>query len=131
MRRLIILIFIFFSFCACKTALVKENVQLISPSELEEQYTPGQDILLDVRTADEYNQGHIQDALNIDVIKESEFKDKIKTLDQDQTIFVYCRSGKRSANASKILEENGFKNIKDIEGGFLAWKKVKSSKNTP
>ena len=60
-------------------------------------------VVLDVRTAEEFDKGHIENALNIDV-RQSDFLEKARTaLPKDKTIAVYCRSGKRSANASEQL----------------------------
>ena len=78
-------------------------------------------VVLDVRTADEFNEGHIEKALNIDV-KQSEFLDKTKAvLPKDKTIAVYCRSGKRSANAAELLASKGYK-VVNLLGGIIAWK---------
>jgi rhodanese-related sulfurtransferase len=77
-------------------------------------------VRLDVRTASEYAAGHIEKALNIDVLKSS-FKDNaLKTLPKDKTIAVYCRSGHRSKRAASILSENGYK-VVDLDGGFNGW----------
>ena len=80
-------------------------------------------VLLDVRTADEYNEGHIQNALNINV-KQDDFIEKAKsTLPADKTIAVYCRGGKRSANAAGMLAKEGYK-VVNLEGGIMAWKEA-------
>ena len=78
-------------------------------------------VLLDVRTAEEYNDGHIQNAINIDV-NQNGFIEKAKsTLPADKTIAVYCRGGRRSANAAGILAKEGFK-VVNLVGGIMAWK---------
>ena len=78
-------------------------------------------VLLDVRTADEYDDGHIHDAINIDV-KQDGFIGKAQSmLPIDKTIAVYCRGGKRSANASGMLVKEGYK-VVNLEGGIMAWK---------
>lgn len=77
-------------------------------------------VRLDVRTAEEYAEGHIADALNIDVLK-GDFESKaVATLPKDKTIAVNCRSGKRSKNAARILVKNGFKVI-ELDAGFNDW----------
>ena len=58
------------------------------------------------------------DTLNF---RSAAFKDRVAQLDRDKSYVVYCRSGKRSASASKIMEDLGFKNVKNMEGGYLAW----------
>ena len=78
-------------------------------------------VLLDVRTAEEFGEGHLANALNIDV-KEEGFVEKAKsTLPTDKTIAVYCRGGKRSANAAAMLAKEGFK-VVNLLGGITAWK---------
>ena len=80
-------------------------------------------VLLDARTEKEFDEGHIQNALNID-IKQSGFVEKAKaTLPADKTIAVYCRSGKRSALAAVQLASEGYK-VVNLEGGILAWKEA-------
>ena len=77
--------------------------------------------LVDVRTPEEYSEGFIPSAINIDYLSPA-FSKGIEGLDKDKPIIVYCRSGKRSAKSSEKLEEAGFKKIYDLEGGFSKWK---------
>jgi rhodanese-related sulfurtransferase len=77
-------------------------------------------ILLDVRTEDEFNAGHIENAQLIDV-KKSDFSDRIKSLDPEKTYLVYCRSGVRSVKAAVILSDNGFSKVYNLLGGYNAW----------
>ena len=77
-------------------------------------------ILVDVRTAEEYGSGHIENALNIDV-KQDDFEETaIKTLPKNKTIAVYCRSGRRSKKAAEILSQNGYKVI-ELDSGYTGW----------
>lgn len=77
-------------------------------------------VRLDVRTAEEYADGHIANTINIDVLKD-EFEKKAKaTLPKDKVIAVNCRSGKRSKNAARILVKNGFKVI-ELDAGYNDW----------
>jgi rhodanese-related sulfurtransferase len=76
-------------------------------------------VLLDVRTPEEFNAGHIQSAINIDFQNQS-FLSDIKNLDNSKTYFVYCRSGNRSGKAISIMNENGFKNIYELQEGILS-----------
>ena len=77
-------------------------------------------VRLDVRTAEEYADGHIEKTLNIDVLK-SDFEQKaVAILPKDKTIAVNCRSGKRSKNAARILVKNGFKVI-ELDAGYNDW----------
>ena len=80
-------------------------------------------IVLDVRTPLEYNEAHIPHAINIDV-KEKTFKTKaLELLPKDKTIAVYCRSGRRSADAAGILAGEGYQMV-NLDGGILTWLKA-------
>lgn len=77
--------------------------------------------LLDVRTPEEYAEGHIGGAININV-KSDDFKLKAqKKLSKDSTILVYCRSGRRSLDAADILIKLGYK-VVNLKGGIIEWK---------
>jgi len=77
-------------------------------------------VRLDVRTAEEFAEGHIDGALNIDVLK-SDFKKKAtKALPKGKTIAVNCRSGKRSKNAAAILSKCGYTVI-ELDSGYNGW----------
>ncbi len=76
--------------------------------------------LLDVRTVEEFNEKHIPAAINID-IADAAFLDSVKSrLDSGKEVAVYCRSGKRSAQAADILAKAGYK-VSNLENGILSW----------
>ena len=77
--------------------------------------------LLDVRTASEYDAGHIPNATLIDINQPDVFIEKIKTLDNSKYYYVYCHSGVRSERAWQILEHYGIGVAKNLMGGFLGW----------
>ncbi len=79
---------------------------------------PGQ--LIDVRTPEEYKEGTIKGAININFLNDN-FKKEIEQLDPNQPIYIFCQSGKRSAKAHKLLIEEGFKNVYELAGGYNAW----------
>lgn len=81
-------------------------------------------IRLDVRTAEEYAAGHIPGAINIDVKSEGFKSEAIEKLPKEQTIALYCRSGKRSKIAAEILAKEGFK-VVELECGFNCWSESK------
>lgn len=78
--------------------------------------------LLDVRTPDEYNAGHIQNAMLANWMNKQEFTERVKYLDKDKPVLVYCASGGRSGQAAKWLAENGFSHVENLKGGFTEWK---------
>ncbi len=79
-------------------------------------------VILDVRTPEEYNDGHIEGCLNIDY-KSENFKSEISKLNQDKTYLVYCRSGRRSKAAQDVMVNFGFNSVLNLAGGFEEWKK--------
>jgi thioredoxin 1 len=93
----------------------------ISTEEFENKLTKNQDPqLLDVRTPEEYEEGHLKKADNVDY-KSADFKTKISKLDKTKPVFVYCLSGGRSAAAATVLHESGFSEVYDMKGGYLKW----------
>ena len=80
-------------------------------------------VLLDVRTPEEFKEGHIEGAVNIDQ-GQGDFIAKAKDLlPANKTIAIYCRSGRRSANAADKLASEGFKCV-NLKGGIIAWKEA-------
>jgi len=78
-------------------------------------------VILDVRTEDEFEDGYIPNAVNIDIYQSQEFISGLEKLDKNKSYFVYCRSGSRSAQACAIMNQLGFKNTFNLEGGFMDW----------
>ena len=81
---------------------------------------PGAQIL-DVRTAGEYQSGHIANALQANWLDPKEFKNRTQHLDKSKIIYIYCQSGGRSASAQAALMEAGFK-VVNLEGGMSNWR---------
>ncbi len=95
-------------------------VSLIAPDALDAINDGIQ--LVDVRTPEEFASGHLENAVNINFYSD-DFKDRINELDKEKEVYLYCRSGGRSAKAAKDLEAMGFKKVYDLEGGILKWQK--------
>lgn len=83
--------------------------------------------LVDVRTLDEFNEGTIGKAQNIDYLSEN-FTVKLKDLNKDEPVYVFCRSGNRSEKARKIMLDLGFKEVYDLQGGYNAWQQWEATK---
>ncbi len=82
----------------------------------------GKDVqLVDVRTPEEYSEGHIDDATNINIMDSETFIEKMQLLDKEKPIYLYCKMGGRSKKASEKLKELGFKSIFDYSGGYSEW----------
>ena len=78
--------------------------------------------LIDVRTPQEYASGHIQHAVNINWNDQKLFTESLKGFDKNKPVYLYCRSGVRSAKAAAQLSKQGF-TVYDIQGGILEWEK--------
>ena len=93
----------------------------ISVDEFEKKINSGQNTqLIDVRTPEEYNNGFVKGAKNIDWNGTS-FENEIKKLDKEEAVYVYCLSGGRSDAAASKMKELGFKEVYDMQGGMMAW----------
>lgn len=78
--------------------------------------------VLDVRTAAEYNSGHLKKSLQADWYNQPQFKERTGNMDKSKPVYVYCLTGVRSAAAVKQLKQNGFTDVQDLKGGLTAWK---------
>lgn len=75
--------------------------------------------VLDVRTVEEYAQGHIPGASNLPL---QNLQNQLSTLDKKKSYVIVCRSGNRSSQASELLSQNGFEKIYNMQGGMNQWK---------
>lgn len=89
----------------------------VNSIEFKASYFKYRGLLLDVRTPMEFNEGHIENAKNID-ISNSNFESELDKLDKEQTVFVYCAIGVRSTKAANMLRKKGFKHVFDLDGGY-------------
>jgi rhodanese-related sulfurtransferase len=78
-------------------------------------------VILDVRTEDEFNEGMIPGAINIDIYKGQGFIYSIEALDKTKNYYVYCRSGGRSGQACSVMSQLGFENTYNLLGGIMNW----------
>jgi len=99
----------------------KNEPCLVQQEEVKSALKNESIVLLDVRTPKEFGEGHLKSALNIDIYN-SNFADKIKELDKEKAYYVYCRSGRRSANAQEYMLSQGFKSVCNVKGGILLLK---------
>ena len=79
-------------------------------------------VILDVRTEDECNEGIIPNAVMIDIYKGQGFIYQVEELDKSKNYYVYCKAGGRSAQACGVMNQLGFENTFNLEGGFMQWK---------
>ena len=93
---------------------VKEFAELIADSNV---------VILDVRKDNEFAEGHIKGAVLIDQFQSDFVEQAQAKLPKDKTIAIYCRSGRRSANAASKLADVGYKCV-NLKGGIIAWKEA-------
>lgn len=128
---LLVVIFTTFS-CAKNTATAQnsmpkttENSVQVSPithanAEEFKAKVEGRNVqLVDVRTPKEFNAGHIENAVNVNVFDKN-FMEQITKYKTDTPLYVYCRSGGRSMKAAKKLKAKGY-NVINLDGGFIGW----------
>lgn len=91
---------------------------LVTPDQAVELAASGVTVI-DVRTPEEYAEGHIEGAQLIDFYSDT-FAEQIASLDPDDEYLVYCRSGNRSGQATALMQQNGIDQVWDLQGGVLA-----------
>ena len=98
------------------------GVRVVSPTDAAAvQADPPAGLqILDVRTPEEYADGHLSGSTMIDFYA-ADFADRIAALDRDTPYLIYCRSGNRSGQTRELMEELGFTDVRDLDGGIVAW----------
>lgn len=92
---------------------------VISADSLKASMNHSEIVILDVRTPEEFAEGHVEGAVNIDY-RNANFSSQIDKLDKKKKYEVYCRSGHRSEESAKLMNEKGFK-VANVTGGILEW----------
>lgn len=88
----------------------------MDPQTIKQKIEQDSGIVIDVRTAEEYADGHLVKAKHNWDVMSGEFEEKLDSLDKDQTYYLYCRTGNRSGKATKIMKQQGFENAHNIGG---------------
>jgi rhodanese-related sulfurtransferase len=108
----------------CMASAEKVTEQSVSPRQfkllLDEHRGDPDVVLLDVRTPQEYKNGHIEGALLVDFYA-NDFVDRLKALDREKSYLIYCRSGNRSAKTLAIFEKLGFQHSYHLATGIKGW----------
>ena len=109
--------------CVGGCSAQNDSVKVLDPKTfIKQAQADGTAIILDVRTPDEYAEGHIEGAILLNFLDDKAFNKGLKRLDKKHTYYIYCRSGRRSHGACEKMSKKGFKTF-DMEGGYLKWKK--------
>jgi rhodanese-related sulfurtransferase len=125
MKFIFFLVASFLVFTACNSTAQDQsgnNFTNLEVAQFKAKMDDPDIVVLDVRTPRETAGGMIEGAVAIDV-KARNFKEKVMQLDTSKTYLVYCRSGRRSAAACNIMADQGFKNLYNLKGGYLQWRK--------
>jgi rhodanese-related sulfurtransferase len=120
MKKIFAVFFAFASFYSCSS---DAQIAAMDSKAFEAAMNSGTYQLLDVRTAGEYQSGHLKNSLQADWNNQDQFVDRIKYLDKSKPLLVYCASGIRSANAALYLTSIGFKAVQNLNGGLNTWKR--------
>jgi len=80
-------------------------------------------IIIDIRTSDEFREGHLKGARQIDFLEEG-FAEKVRKLDRSRPYLIHCRSGGRSSRSLALWKKMKFKKVYHLDGGILAWEKA-------
>ena len=109
--------------CAAMTGQVNEKITWQQAYNLmQENKNNPNFVILDVRTPEEFAAEHIENAVNVS-FNAPDFRETVNRLDKTKTYVVYCRTGVRSAKASAVMKELGFKRVYDM-GGIEGWKEA-------
>ncbi len=98
-----------------------DSIQVLKPQEfIAQAQADSSAVLLDVRTPQEYAEGHLEGARLLDYLNTEAFDEGVKQLDKQHTYYIYCRSGRRSNGAAQKMKKQGFR-VFDMQGGIKNW----------
>ena len=115
MKSFISLVFLLLLNFSC-AQISSKPITEVSQSELNNV------ILIDVRTPEEFEAGHLENAKNINWY-DTDFSTQFDEISKEETVYVYCKMGGRSAKAQHVLDSLGYKNVVNLEGGYDAYSK--------
>jgi rhodanese-related sulfurtransferase len=122
MKKYIIILLL--AFTASMLISQQKGMHTVEVAEFQKFTALANKHLLDVRTPQEFTQGHIEGAVNLDYFSK-DFKSELEKLDKSVPVYLYCRSGGRATKAMQIMKEIGFVTVYNLKGGFLAWSQKK------
>lgn len=98
-----------------------DKITILHADAYAEAITAKKVQLVDVRTAKEFKDGHIKNAMNINFYNAGNFSKAFEKMDKSKPVYLYCRSGARSQKAARKLVNMGFSHIYDLKGGYMRW----------
>jgi phage shock protein E len=101
------------------------DITVVSPEEAAATIAdPPEDlVILDVRTQEEYDEGHVEGAVLLDFYRD-DFAEELATFDPEVPYVLYCRSGSRSQQARQMMADLGFASVQDVDGGIVGWQQA-------
>lgn len=121
MKKLLMMVLAMVGMVPANSCKAQKHVETVSPQEFGQRFcNDSTALLLDVRKPEEFAEGHLHGAMLINWLDRQAFETDTAKLDKDRTIYIYCRSGRRSAEAAGYLGGLGYKLV-DMQGGYLAW----------
>ncbi|MEP1125360.1 MAG: rhodanese-like domain-containing protein [Ilumatobacter sp.] len=99
-----------------------EGVRVVPPTQAAATIadSPEDLVILDVRTKEEFDEGHIEGAVLLDFSRD-DFAEELAKFDPDVPYVLYCRSGNRSSGTREIMVDLGFRSVEDVDGGIVGW----------
>lgn len=125
MNRIKLVAFLVIMLLSTSVTVAKGTGKDIDVKSLKQKMSEKEIVLVDVRTAKEFAQGHIQGAMLVNFLGNG-FKQNITALSKRKVICVYCRSGNRSGKAMQFLINKGYKKVYNLIGGIKAWEAAKN-----
>lgn len=98
-----------------------DSAKVVSADKFEKLISKNKNTLLDLRTPQEVQEGHLIGATNLDFLDE-DFLGKIEQLDKSKTYLLYCRTGNKTRKAGAAMKKAGFKKVIMLDGGITSWK---------
>ncbi|TNJ44528.1 rhodanese-like domain-containing protein [Tamlana fucoidanivorans] len=126
MRRSLKYLYVLLSlgFFGCNQLASQDGVFNVTAEKFKHLTSHKSVLVVDVRTPEEFEEGHIPNAINIDFLSK-DFKPTIEKLDNKQPVYIYCRSGRRSSKSTVDFKKAGFSEIYNLQGGIQEWKSLK------
>jgi rhodanese-related sulfurtransferase len=114
-------VFLVFSFLFGASTQQNDTITILDKPSFKMAINTKKVQLVDVRTPNEFKGGHIKNAKNIDFFNQSDFIKEFNKLNNEEPVYLYCRSGNRSQKAARKLDSLGFKKFFDLKGGYMNW----------
>ena len=99
-----------------------DRIEILNPADFSDAIAGKKVQLIDVRTPNEYGNGHIKNAVNVDFFNAAGFERYCEKMSRDKPVYLYCRSGARSRGAARKLVGMGFEKVYDLKGGYMSWR---------